>query len=156
MLSRISTHLHSWAKGWAILSVIVVFIVLINLPHADPALVSMSLDGQMSYTPEEAFSSVASYGDDGRTQIIWIHLADFILITLYTAIFYLSISWLLQRGFIIPDSRLQRLNLVPILGDFLRWYGKHMDYGHNPGLSCSAYGCSLTCFNLHDVQVHHG
>jgi hypothetical protein len=117
MISRISDRFHTWAKGWVILSIIAAFVLLVNLPLADPALVSMSLDGRFAYTPEEAFSAVASYGDDGRVQMIWIHLADFILITLYISMFCLSISWLLQRGFKL-DSRMQRLNLVPVLGGF--------------------------------------
>lgn len=117
MLSRISVRFRAWAKGWVILSIIAAFVILINLPLADPDLISMSLDGQFAYTPEQAFSAVASYGDDGRAQMIWIHLADFILITLYTLMFCLSISWLFQRGFKL-DNRMQRLNLVPILGGF--------------------------------------
>ena len=117
MLSKISDRFHTWAKGWLILSIIAAFVLLVNLPLADPTLVNMSLDGQFAYTPEQAFSTVASYGDAGRVQMIWIHLADFILITLYTAMFCLSISWLFQRGFKL-DSRMQRLNVVPILGGF--------------------------------------
>jgi hypothetical protein len=117
MLSRISDRFHTWAKGWLILSIIAAFVLLVNLPLADPTLISMSLDGQFAYTPEQAFSAVASYGGNGRVQMIWIHLADFILITLYTSMFCLSISWLFQRGFKL-DSRMQRLNLVPILGGF--------------------------------------
>jgi hypothetical protein len=115
MLSKISDRFHTWAKGWLILSIIAAFVLLVNLPLADPTLVNMSLDGQFAYTPEQAFSMVASYGDAGRVQMIWIHLADFILITLYTAMFCLSISWLFQRGF-KRDSKMQRLNLVPLLG----------------------------------------
>lgn len=117
MLSSISVRFRAWAKGWVILSIIAAFVILINLPLADPGLISMSLDGQFAYTPEQAFSAVASFGDDGRAQMIWIHLADFILITLYTLMFCLSISWLFQRGFKL-DNRMQRLNLVPILGGF--------------------------------------
>jgi hypothetical protein len=117
MLSRISDRFHTWAKGWLILSLIAAFVLLVNLPLADPTLISMSLDGQFAYTPEQAFSALASYGDAGRVQMIWIHLADFILITLYTSMFCLSISWLFQRGFKL-DSRIQRLNVVPILGGF--------------------------------------
>ncbi|MGC9399263.1 MAG: hypothetical protein ACP5HM_09005 [Anaerolineae bacterium] len=117
MLSRISGRFRNWAKGWLILSIIAAFVLLANLPLADPALINMSLDGRFAYTPEQAFSAVASYGDTGRIQMIWIHLGDFILITLYTSMFCLSISWLFQRGF-KPDSRMQRLNLVPILGGF--------------------------------------
>ncbi len=115
MLLGISDRIHVWAKGWLILAIIAGFVVLVNLPLADPALVSRSLDGQFGYTPGEAFSAVASYGDSGRTQMIWIHLADFVIITLYTSMFCLSISWLFRRGF-KPDSRMQRLNLVPVVG----------------------------------------
>ena len=117
MISRISDHIHTWAKGWLILSIIAAFVLLVNLTLADPTLIGMSLDGQFAYTPEQAFSAVASYGDNGRVQMIWIHLGDFILITLYTSMFCLSISWLFQRGFKL-DSRMQRLNLVPVLGGF--------------------------------------
>jgi len=117
MLSRISDRFHTWAKGWLILSIIASFVLLVNLPLADPALVSISLDGRFAYTPEQAFSAVASYGDAGRVQMIWIHLGDFILIALYTSMFGLSISWLFQRGFKL-DSRMQKLNLVPVLGGF--------------------------------------
>jgi hypothetical protein len=77
----------------------------------------MSLDGKFAYTPEQAFSAVASYGDANRAQMIWIHLADFFLITLYTLMFCFSISWLFQRSFSL-DNRMQRLNVVPILGGF--------------------------------------
>ena len=117
MLSSASDRFHTWAKGWLILSIIAAFVLLVNLPLADPTLVSMSLDGQFAYTPEQAFSAVVSYGDNGRDQMIWIHLGDFCLITLYTSMFCLSISWLFQRGFKL-DSRMQRLNLVPVLGGF--------------------------------------
>ena len=117
MLSRLSDRLYTWAKGWLILSIIGAFVLLVNLPLADPALVSTSLDGRFGYTPDQAFSAVASYGANGRVQMIWIHLADFILITLYTAMFCLSISWFFQRGFKL-DSRMRRLNLVPLLGGF--------------------------------------
>jgi hypothetical protein len=117
MLMYISDRIISWAKGWLILSLVVVFALLVNLPLADPDLVSMSLDGQFAYTPDQAFSAVASYGDAGRIQMIWIHVADFLLLALYTSMFCLFLSWLFQRGF-TPDSRMQRLNLVPILGGF--------------------------------------
>jgi len=115
MLSRISDRFHAWAKGWILLLLIAAFVLLVNLPLADPALLSLSLDGKFAYTPDQAFSAVASYGDAGRVQMIWIHLGDFILIALYTLLFCLSISWLFQRGF-KRDSKMQRLNLVPLLG----------------------------------------
>lgn len=115
MLSKVSDSIYDWARGWLVLALIGAFLLLANLPLADPALLSQSLDGQFAYTPQQAFSAVASYGDDGRAQMIWIHLGDFLLITLYTAMFCLSISWLFQRGFKL-NSRLRKLNLIPLLG----------------------------------------
>ena len=178
MLSRISDRFHTWAKGWLILSIIAAFVLLVNLPLADPTLISMSLDGQFAYTPEQAFSAVASYGDHGRVQMIWIHLGDFILITLYTSMFCLSLSWLFQRSFKL-NSRMQRLRLYPkiVLASvsgastansridsksgsgpwrILRRDGKHLDHNYDPRLSSSTHSRSLAVYNLYDVQIHHG
>ena len=115
MLIKISERIQSWAIGWLILSFIVGFVLFINCPLGDPALISISLDGRIGYTPEQAFSAVSSYGNGGRLQMIWIHLGDFILIALYTSVFCLSISWLFKRGFKI-DSKMQRLKLFPVVG----------------------------------------
>jgi hypothetical protein len=117
MLSKLSDEIQSLAKGWLVLLIIAAFVLLINLPIADPDLVRMSLDGQFAYTPEHAFSAVASYGEEGRIQMIWIHIADFILIFFYTSMFCLLISWLFKHSFKL-DSRMQQLNLVPLLGGF--------------------------------------
>jgi hypothetical protein len=115
MLLKLSENIQRWAKGWLVLSSIAVFGLLITLPLGDPALISQSLDGQVGYTPEQAFSAISSYGNAGRTQMIWIHLGDFVLIFLYAAVFCLSISWLFKRGFKL-NSRMQSLNLVPLVG----------------------------------------
>jgi len=115
MIATLSDRLHSWAKGWVVLLAIAAFLVLVNLPFFDPALVSTSLDGRPGYTPREAFATIASYSDTERTQMIWIHALDVVLLTVYTAMFCLSISWLFQRSF-TPHSIMQRLNVVPILG----------------------------------------
>ena len=115
MIQDISRRIQGWARGWLVLSLIAVFFLFINLPLGDPVLISTSLDGQIGYTPEQAFSAISSYGTTGRTQMIWIHLGDFILITLYTSLFCLSISWLFKRGY-KPNSKMQILNLVPVVG----------------------------------------
>lgn len=114
-MTRYSNLLHAWAKGWVVLSLLLAFIIVIFLPVGDPDLARKSLDGRVYYTAEEAFSAVASYGEAGRVQMIWLHLWDFVLIALYTSMFCMSISWLFQRGF-PPDSKMQRLNLIPVLG----------------------------------------
>lgn len=115
MLLKFSKHFSSWAKGWLVLFLIAVFVLFINLPLGDPDLISESLDGRVGYTPDQAYSAIASYGSSGRMQMIWIHLGDFILIALYTSIFCLSISWLFKRGF-TPNNIMQRMNLVPVVG----------------------------------------
>ncbi|MFN2146413.1 MAG: hypothetical protein ACK2T7_13760 [Anaerolineales bacterium] len=115
MLEKLSKHIQDWAKGWLVLTLIAIFILFVNLPLGDPELISRSLDGQIGYTPEQAFSTIASYGDAGRAQMIWIHLADMILIALYTSMFCFSISWLFKRGY-KPDRKMQQMNLVPLLG----------------------------------------
>ncbi len=90
MLLNLSKRIQGWAKGWLVLSLIAAFIILVNLPLGDPELISASLDGRIGYTPEQAYAAISSYGSAGRTQMIWIHLADMILITLYTSLFCLS------------------------------------------------------------------
>jgi hypothetical protein len=115
MLPEISTRIRKWAKGWLVLLLILAFVLFVNLPIGDPVLISKSLDGQIGYTPDQAFSTIASYGESGRTQMIWIHLGDFILIILYTAMFSLSISWLFSRGFDM-DNKIHLVNLVPLFG----------------------------------------
>jgi len=115
MFHKISMKIRKWANGWLVLSLIVAFVLFVNLPIGDPILIGKSLDGQIGYTPEQAFSAIASYGESGRTEMIWIHLGDFILILLYTSMFSLSISWLFKRGFEI-DNNIHLLNLVPLFG----------------------------------------
>ena len=115
MLLMMSGRIHNWAKGWLVLLSIVSFVVLVSLPIADPNLISESLDGQFAYTPEHAFNVIASYGEEGRIQMIWIHIADFLLIIVYTLMFCLVISWFFRRGF-EHDSKMQKLNLIPLLG----------------------------------------
>ena len=116
MITQLSDRLYTWAKGWRVLASLAAFMTLILMPPlADPDLLSQSLDGMVFYTPERAFSAIASYGEAGRTQMMWVHLADFLLILVYTSMFCLSISWLLQRGF-EPAHKMRRLNVLPIIG----------------------------------------
>jgi len=115
MIQNISDYIRGWARGWLVLSLIAVFFLIINLPIGDPVLISTSLDARIGYTPEQAFLAISSYGNTGRTQMIWIHIGDFILIALYTSVFCLSISWLFKRSF-KSNSKMQMLNLVPVVG----------------------------------------
>ena len=89
MIPKLSERLYAWAKGWLVLLLLAAFVLLASLPSpVDPALISMSLDGMVFYTPEQAFSAIASYGDTGRVQMIWIHILDFILPFSITASYF--------------------------------------------------------------------
>jgi len=120
MLSRLSDHFHTWAKGRLILSVFaaLVLFMVITLPLLGliyPAADEMvSLDDPIFYTAEETFSIVESWDDGGRIYQLWFHLTwDFIFPILGFLFVGLSTSWLLQRGF-RPGSKLQRLNLLAL------------------------------------------
>jgi len=117
MISKISTLLHSWARGWLILALFATFVVFIaiTLPvlQGSPGGSIESLDARVFYTPEEAFSTVGSYGEASgfwiRIYMTW----DLVNPILYTLIFGLLISWLFQRSF-RPGNKLQILNVVPV------------------------------------------
>ena len=117
MLSKLSRLFHSWARGWLILALFAAFVisVAVTLPvlQAAPGGSIVSLDAQFFYTPEEAFSTVASYGDAGR---FWIRIYltwDIVNPILYTLALSLLISWLFQRSF-NPGRKLQKLNVLPV------------------------------------------
>ena len=73
-----------------------------------------SLDTKFFYTPEQAFSTVGSYGDASR---FWSRIYfswDIVNPILYTLAFSLLISWIFQRSF-KPSNKLQKLNVVPVV-----------------------------------------
>ena len=116
MISKLSRRFHSCARGWLIVALFAAFVVFVavTLPllQAAPGGSIVSLDAQIFYTPEKAFSTVASYGDAGR---FWIRIYltwDIVNPILYTLGFSLLISWLFQRAF-KPGSKLQELNVLP-------------------------------------------
>ena len=115
MLKKISDRLYSWTKGWLILLSIFIFLILANLKIFDPNLVSQSLDGQIFYSAQTAFNTIDAYGIKEREQMQWIHVLDFFLILIYTSMFTMILSWLLERCF-DPTSKYRLLNLVPLLG----------------------------------------
>lgn len=121
MLNKISRLFHSWARGWLILALFAAFVVYVAITfpilQASPGGNIESLDAQFFYTPEEAFSTLGSYGEASR---FWIRIYltwDIVNPLLYTLAFGLLIAWLFQRSF-KPDSRLQKLNLAPVGAGF--------------------------------------
>jgi len=117
MLSSLSRRLHSWARWWLILALVAGFVVFeaITLPRlqAAPGGSIVSLDAQLFYTPEQAFATVAAYGDARRFWIPIYLTWDIVNPILYTLVFSLLISWLFQRSF-KAGSKLQKLNVLPV------------------------------------------
>jgi hypothetical protein len=109
MLSKLSTLFHHWARGWLILALFAVFVVylVVTLPtlQAAPGGDIEALDAQIFYTPEKAFSTVASYGNSTRLWTCLYLTWDIVNPILYTLAFSLLISWLFQRSF-KSDSKL--------------------------------------------------
>ncbi|MEW5827816.1 MAG: hypothetical protein AB1846_02925 [Chloroflexota bacterium] len=120
MLTRLSETLQKYAKGWLVLILFLLdglFIGLImpglqkRMQAVNPA--AGPLDLMFFYSPDEAYSMIASYGDQGRAAYRTGELTlDIIHPILYTLFFSLLITWLFQRG-LDSKSRLQRLNVVP-------------------------------------------
>ena len=103
MLTAFSKRLHSWTKGWRILALVAGFAVFeaITLPRlqAAPGGSIVSLDTQLFYGPEQAFATVAAYGE-ARGFWIPVYLTwDVANPVLYTLIFSMLMSWLFRRGF---------------------------------------------------------
>jgi hypothetical protein len=120
MLSKLSGRFHAWAKGWLVLVVFIALVVFMAaaLPGSMKRMKAVSsntagLDTHFFYTPEKAYSMVASYGDAGR--ILYrngLLTIDIIIPILYTLFLSLFISWLFQRGF-KPTSTMQKMNVLP-------------------------------------------
>jgi hypothetical protein len=117
LLGTFSRRFHTWAKGWLVLVSLAALVgfVALTIPVAQAASGDTEgLDTRLSYTPETAFATVASYSDTGRATLQVFYLTgDIVNPILYTTFLALLISWLFQRGF-DPESRLQILNVVPL------------------------------------------
>lgn len=117
MLTKISTLLHARARGWLILALFAAFVIYVAVTF--PALQKapggsiVSLDAQLYYPPDQAYATIGSYGEASRFWILIYLTWDVLNPIFYTLFFSLLISWLFQRGF-KPESRLQRLNLLPL------------------------------------------
>lgn len=120
MLDRLSNTLRKYASGWLVLLFFAaeVFFNAVILPNQQAKIEAASggtgpIDLQFFYTPEKAYSMVASYGDAGRADYRAFELTgDIIYPIVYTLFLALFITWLFQRGF-PPDSKMQRLNVMP-------------------------------------------
>lgn len=123
MLNRLSATLRKGASGWLVLVFLAgeMFFNAVVLPNQKAKIEAGSggvgpIDLQFFYTPEKAYSMVASYGEAGRADYRLFELTGDILYPIvYTLFFSLAITWLFQRGF-ASNSPMQKYNVVPFGG----------------------------------------
>jgi len=121
MVQKISGRFHAWAKGWLVITLLLLeiffmgFIMpLISNMLKDGSGVGRPMDLQFFSTPQKLHSLAESYGEYGRAFYRSTELTvDIIYPIIYTLAFGLLISWLFQRGF-STGSKMQMLNILPI------------------------------------------
>ena len=125
MLAKLSDTLKKYASGWLVL-VFFAGEILFNaviLPRQQAKMEAGSggtgpIDLQFLYTPDKAYTMIASYGEEGRASYRAFELTgDIIYPIVYTLFFSLAITWLFQRGF-ASNSSMHKYNVVPF-GEWL-------------------------------------
>lgn len=135
MLARAHHFLNRISTGRTLLVLFILFtsiIVAVNaldVPISIPALKRLSggigiLDEQFFYTPDRAYEIMDAYGSAGRQLHLAISLlVDIPLPAIHALFFAVAVTVIFRRAF-TPDSRLQRLNLLPLAGGVI-------DYAEN-------------------------
>ena len=128
MITTLSNTLKKYATGWVMLAFLALMLLvgMVIVPSVGSKLEAFSggsgpIDLLFSYTPEKAYSMIASYGDEGRALYRTFAMkGDIIYPVVYSILFSLLISWLFQRGF-APDSKMQILNVIPVGAWLFDW-----------------------------------
>src|SRR5512138_3198997 len=106
--------LAKWATGRNVHLLLVIFLLFnfVAIPGFYPKFAT--LDTLPSYTPEEAYQHLESYGSQGRQQYLLVELTLDVIYPLATALFFsLLIIYSFRRGF--PDHPWTRwLALIPL------------------------------------------
>ncbi len=128
MLTTLSEMLKKQSKGWLILLLfaLVLLFAIVIVPLVQGQLEARSggagpIDLLFSYTPEEAYSIIASFGDEGRAIYrTFAMTGDIIYPVIYSMFFSLIMTWLFQRGF-APNSKMHLLNVIPLGAWLFDW-----------------------------------
>ncbi len=123
MLLAFLERLHSWATRRNILLLLAVFLVINAgiLPILGARLETLSggvgpLDLRPAYSPAEAYTSLAAYGDAGRRLYLTIELTiDLLYPLVYGLFFALTIVFCLRQA-LPAEHVLQRAALLPLVG----------------------------------------
>lgn len=134
MLERLSTNLDKGANGKGIGAVALLYLVFAAgiLPRVQKSMEAGSggtgpIDLRFTYTPEEAYRMIESYGDKGRRSYALVESTlDVAYPMTYATLFALLLT-LAYRHAVGPDHPLQRVRLLP-------YAVMLVDYGENVGI----------------------
>lgn len=120
MIQSLSTYIRRFATGRIILAFFLLMLVFAAyiVPNLQKTLEASSggngpIDLLFSYSPETAYSMIASYGEAGRAAYLRFAVSsDIAYPVVYSIFFALSLTWLLLRC-AAPSSKWQWLNLLP-------------------------------------------
>lgn len=118
-MKKLSTWLYRNTKGWRILALLVlqVLIQATLLPRQAAKLAPTGpIDLLFFYTPDQAYRMVSAYGDALRAQYRTFELTvDIFYPIVYTLLLGFAISWLFNRT-VDSDKTMRRMNVLPFGG----------------------------------------
>lgn len=134
MLERLSTRLDNGANGKGILSVVLLYLLFAAgiLPRVEKSMKAGSggtgpIDLRFSYTPDEAYRMIESYGEQGRRSYALVEVTlDVLYPMTYATLFGLLLTFAYRHA-VRPDHPLQQARLLPF-GVML------VDYCENAGV----------------------
>lgn len=126
MIRGMSTWLLEFSKPAVALSGVLIFVVFLSWVLPSQAARAEKVRGDLGspdrsvvYTPSDLYRMVEDYGPEGRADYIKERFTfDLIWPLVYVIFLSTTISWSFRSVF-PPDHRVQRVNLVPLLGGIL-------------------------------------
>lgn len=121
MITALSHTLQRHATGRNVLVFFAAMAVfaLVIVPRLQATLETLSggagpIDLLLTYTPEQVYALLTSFGDEGRQAYRQFAMtSDLLYPVVYGLFFCLLISWLFRRG-LVPGSPWHRLNVLPM------------------------------------------
>jgi len=119
---KISNWISQKSTSFVTVSTLILFLVFtatilpIQSEQAKAQSGTTSPDMSFFLTVKELYEIAESYGENGRVAYVWARFTfDLVWPIVYTLFLASGISWLYSRSF-STDSKIQRANLVPVIG----------------------------------------
>ena len=135
MGKSLSNWLNRISRGWVVIAAALVYLVFIALVAPGQAAQAEAYTGDagspdlsLFYSAEDLYHLAEVYGERGREAYVRARFTfDLVFPLVYTLSLATALGWLSRRAF-APESRWQRVNLVPVLAMLC-------DYGENVSAS---------------------